>query len=165
MSCHIFQGEVLAGARDLGLLRGLPAEALARVSEFVTIAATVAMALDRTKTGTLDFAENTSDHEHAGENDSLADYQHFANVVAGEKELDGREVAKQILDVTIIEDPLQRKGCRRIPMLAMVPLRVQRVHFEYIGAGNMVAVIWRVGTSLASMKEREQHSARLHHRP
>src|SRR6266567_3935514 len=128
MPCSIFPGGVFAGAGEVGLLRGLPAEALARISQFVTIAATVAMALDRAKTGTLDIAENSSDYKHAGEDDALVlllsdclpDHQHFANVVAREKELDRCEVAKQILDVAIVEDPLQREGCRRIPVLAMV---------------------------------------------
>ena len=92
MPCSIFQRGVFAGAGDVGLLRGLPAEALARLSEFITIAATAAMALDRAKTGTVDIAENTSDHEHAGEDDALvlllSDHQHFANVVPREKEFD-----------------------------------------------------------------------------
>ena len=92
MPRSIFQGGVFAGAGYVGLLRGIQAEALARVSEFVTIAATVAMAIDRAKTGTLDIAENSSDHQHAGENDALAlllsDHQHFANVVPREKEFD-----------------------------------------------------------------------------
>ena len=132
MPCSIFQGGVFAGAGYVGLLRGLPTQALARISEFVTIAATGAVAVHRAKTGTLDIAENSSDHKHAGENDALvlllSDHQHFANVVPREKEFDGREVAKQILDVAIVEDPLQGKGCRRIPVLAMIAFRVQCVH-------------------------------------
>src|SRR5437762_11362404 len=139
MPCSIFQGGVFAGAGNVGLLCGLPTEALARISEFVTIAETVAMALDHAKTGALDLAENTSDHKHAGEDDALvlllSDHQHFADVVPREKEFDGREVAKQILDVAIVEDPLQGEGCRRTPVLAVLPLRVQRVHFEDIAAG------------------------------
>ena len=81
MPCCIFQGGVFAGTVEIKLLRGLPAEAVAGISEFVTIAASLAMAIHRTKTGTLDIAENTSDHEHVGENDSLADHEHFADVV------------------------------------------------------------------------------------
>ena len=128
MPCCIFQGGVFAGAGNVGLLCGLPTEALARISEFVTLAETVAMALDHAKTGALDLAENTSDHKHAGEDDALvlllSDHQHFADVVPREKEFDGREVAKQILDVTIIEHPLQGERRWRIPGLPMIALRV-----------------------------------------
>ena len=132
MPYSIFQEGVFAGAEYVQLLRGLPAEALARISEFVTIAATAAVAVHREETRSVDITENARDHKHAGEDDALvlllSDHQHFANVVPREKEFDGREVAKQILDVAIVEDPLQREGCRRISVLAMIAFRVQCVH-------------------------------------
>src|ERR1700730_4224883 len=37
---------------------------------------------------------------------ALANYQHFPDVVAGEKELDGSEIVEKILDVPVVEDAL-----------------------------------------------------------
>src|ERR1700746_3004848 len=38
---------------------------------------------------------------------SLAHNQYFANVIAGQKELDGSEIAEEIFDVPVIKDTLQ----------------------------------------------------------
>src|SRR5208337_4816981 len=51
--------------------------------------------------------------ESRGKNASgLAHHQHFSDVIAGEKEFNGSEIAEEILDVAVVEHALQLETIR-----------------------------------------------------
>src|SRR5262249_39144186 len=79
----------------------------------------------------------------------LANDEDLADVVAGEKEFDARKLTEEVLDVAIVEDALQAE------------LR-SALEFERVRAGEMIAVVGRVWTRVASVEEREQHAAGAH---
>jgi hypothetical protein len=39
----------------------------------------------------------------------LAHNEHFADIIPGKKEFNGREIAEKIFDMPVVEDPLQFK--------------------------------------------------------
>jgi len=101
----------------------------------------------------------------------LAHDQHFTNAIAGEKELYGSKVTKQIFDVAIIEDALQLKSVGQGGMdssgraAASFAAEFDLLHFESVAANNMEAMTGRVWTGIASVEERQQHTAGFQHRP
>jgi len=72
----------------------------------------------------------------------LAHDQHFTNAIAGEKELYGSKVTKQIFDVAIIEDALQLKSVGQGGMdssgraAASFAAEFDLLHFESVAASG-----------------------------
>ena len=68
---------------------------------------------------------------------SSFDDQHFTNIVARKKEFDGGEIAEQIFNVAIVENPLQSKLAVRDGMALSFPLvapEVQVSHLQGVGS-------------------------------
>jgi hypothetical protein len=89
----------------------------------------------------------------------LADDQDFANVVAGEEEFYGSEIAEKIFYVAIVKNPLQPELARRAAFFSVAASNV--LHFQNVAAHDVVTVTGRVGARLLGVKKRQQHAARL----
>ena len=101
----------------------------------------------------------------------LPDNQYFADVVAGEEELDGSKVAEKRLDMAIVEDALQAKtvshgGMQRACWTTSnFAAGLDVLHFQSVRPHDVIAVAWCVRTGLAGVKERQQHTAGFQHGP
>ena len=101
----------------------------------------------------------------------LAHHQHFADVVAGEKELDGSEITEKIFDVAVVEHALQLKAIRDGGVhraggtAAGFAAQHNFLHLQSIGADDVEPVTGRVWTGIAGMKESQKHATRFQHRP
>jgi hypothetical protein len=89
----------------------------------------------------------------------LTDDQDFANVVAGEEEFYGSEIAEKIFYVAIVKNPLQPELARRAAFFSVAASNV--LHFQNVAAHDVVTVTGRVGARLLGVKKRQQHAARL----
>lgn len=100
-----------------------------------------------------------------------ADHQNFADVIAGEKELDGSEVAEKVFDVPIVEDALEAESAAQRSMngaagpTAHFALHDNGRHLQHIGADDVIAVAGSVRAGVAGVKKSEQHAAGFQDRP
>ena|SRR5438552_6959376 len=97
-----------------------------------------------------------------GPRELLANDQHFADVIAGEKEFDGSKVAKKIFYVSIVEDSLQTEIIR--PRTAVGPFfciatRIDKLHLQCVQPQDVITVTGRVRPRFLGMKERQQTAA------
>src|SRR6478609_11191627 len=93
----------------------------------------------------------------------LADDQDFANVVAGEEEFYGSEIAEKIFYVAIVEHPLQPELAGRATFSSVAASNV--LHIQNVAAHDVVTVTRRVGACLLGVKKCQQHAAGLEQRP
>ena len=101
----------------------------------------------------------------------LANHQHFTDVVPGEKEFDGSEVAEQGFDMAVVEYALQLEtifscGLRSTRWPATgIRTELNFLHFQSIGAHDVKAVTRRIRPRIAGMKKSQQHATRFQHGP
>ena len=77
-------------------------------------------------------------------------------MIACDKEADGSKVAKQVLNVAILEDALQRQGSGA---------GMERLNLQGVVARNVEPRTGHVGAGLLGVEESQQHAAWLHERP
>jgi hypothetical protein len=77
-------------------------------------------------------------------------HQNFADVIPAKEKLAGGEILEEILDVAVIEDPLQLKA-------------LNRLEFKRIFLDDMVAGIERFHASVLGVKKGQQVSLGLQH--
>jgi hypothetical protein len=95
-------------------------------------------------------------------NNFLADDEYFPDIVARQEELDGGEVTKEILNVAIIENALQSEVAPHAGAPASCRGGDDGVHFQSLVIDDVVTMAGGIGTSVARVKEGQQHSPRLH---
>src|SRR5579863_10524154 len=103
--------------------------------------------------------------------DRLADDQHFPDVIAGEEELDGGEIAEESFDVAVVENTLQAEALGDGGMdgaggsAAGFAASHHALHFKRVFADDVEAEAGRIGARVFRVKESEQHASGFQHRP
>src|SRR5579862_2190271 len=93
----------------------------------------------------------------------LADDQDFADVVAGQEELDGSKIAEEIFDVSVIEDTLQAELAGGTSLFSVTA--GDMLHFQSVAAEDVIAVARRIRAGFLGVKESQQHAAGFEQRP
>src|SRR5579864_9324511 len=96
-----------------------------------------------------------------------ADDQHFPDVVAGEEEFDGGEVAEEGFDVAVVEDALQAEAFANGGVngsrgsASCFAAQDDGLHFQRVFSDDVKAVAGRIWPGILGMKKSQHHSARL----
>src|ERR1019366_8905108 len=94
----------------------------------------------------------------------LAHDQHFPDSIARQEKLDRSEIPEEVFNVPVVEYALQARGLLFGRGTAGW-CELHLLHLQHVGVGHVIAIAGRVRARVARVKESQQVSARLHHRP